>query len=59
MTVDRHWLGDVALAVLFSLSLVALAQPQAHTDQDHSSAASVKVTTADRLPGNGRISLLG
>ncbi|MFL6763027.1 MAG: hypothetical protein ACJ8EH_02030 [Sphingomicrobium sp.] len=59
MTIDRHWLGDVALAVLFALSLVALAQPQAHTDQDRSPAASVKVTTADRLPGDGRISLLG
>jgi len=57
MTVDRHWLGDVALAVLFALSLVALARPR--TDENHSAAASVKVATADRLTGNGRISLLG
>jgi multidrug efflux pump subunit AcrA (membrane-fusion protein) len=58
MTFDRHWLGDLALAVLFALSLVALAQPQA-TPAEARSAPSVKVGTADRLPGEGRISLLG
>ena len=59
MTFDRHWLGDLALAVLFALSLVALARPQATPTDARASAPSVKVGTADRLPGEGRISLLG
>ena len=54
---DRHWLGDLAIAVLLALPLAALARPQpvAH----HPAAKSaISVAAADRSPG-GRIGLLG
>ena len=57
--VDRHWLGDIALAVLLALPLVSLARPQAVPHKQTAAHAAVKVATADRLPGNGRIGLLG
>ena len=55
--VDRHWLGDLSLAVLIALPLVALAWPTPSAPNAPSSAVSVG--QPDRLPGNGRISLLG
>ena len=56
--VDRQWLGDLSLAVLLALPLAALARPQP-TIPHRTSSAAAKVAVADRLPGNGRISLLG
>jgi len=55
--VDRHWLGDLGLAVLFVLPLAMLARPQAVVHQPGPGA--VKIATADHSPGKGRISLLG
>ena len=57
--VDRHWLGDIGLAVLLALPLVALALPQPVVHKPNVTPAAAKITNADRLPGNGRISLLG
>jgi hypothetical protein len=57
--VDRHWLGDIGLAVLLALPLVALVRPQAVHHEQTAAPAAVKVATADRLPGNGRVGLLG
>jgi hypothetical protein len=56
--VDRQWLGDLSLAVLLALPLAALAWPQP-TIPHRTAPAAAKVAVADRLPGNGRISLLG
>jgi hypothetical protein len=55
--VDRHWLGDLGLAVLFVLPLAMLARPQAVVHQP--GPVAVKIATADHSPGKGRISLLG
>ena len=57
--VDRHWLGDIGLAVLLALPLVTLTRPAAVPHKQIATPAAAKVAIADRLPGNGRISLLG
>ena len=57
--VNRHWLGDIGLAVLLALPLVAIARPAPAAHKQISTPAAAKLATADRLPGNGRISLLG
>lgn len=56
---DRRWLGDLSLAILVALPLVALAWPQAEMPKSSTSAPALSVGQTDRLPGNGRISLLG
>lgn len=56
---DRHWLGDIGVAVLLALPLVAIARPQPAVHKHIATPAAAKLVTADRLPGNGRISLLG
>lgn len=56
---DRRWLGDLSLAIFVALPLVALAWPQAQAPRSSSSAPALSVGQPDRLPGNGRISLLG
>ena len=55
--VDRHWFGDVSLAILLALPFVAFAQPRATVHKATVSPAqhSLATTTAS----NGRISLLG
>lgn len=56
--VDRQWLGDLSLAVLLALPLAVLAsQTSAHRATASSSPHSL--ASADRLPGDGRIGLLG
>jgi hypothetical protein len=55
---DRHWFGDLSLAVLIALPLVALARLESAPPQSIS-APSATVSQTDRVPGNGRISLLG
>jgi hypothetical protein len=59
MTIDRHWLGDIALAILLALPLIAFARPHASVPKQQFASGAVHLATADRLPGNGRISLLG
>jgi hypothetical protein len=56
---DRHWLGDISLAVLLALPAVALVRPAAVDHKQTASPPAAKIAIADRLPGNGRISLLG
>ena len=53
---DRQWFGDLSVAVLLALPLLAFARPPVH---HHPSAtpAAVKIATADRVPGSGRIGL--
>lgn len=55
---DRQMFGDLSLAVLLALPLVALARPTPVHHKTVVTPAAAKVATADRLPGNGRISLL-
>jgi hypothetical protein len=54
---DRHWLGDLALAVLLVLPLTGLTrfQPVAHQTASTSSAT----LTAANLSPSGRIGLFG
>jgi hypothetical protein len=55
---DRRSLGELGLAILIALPLVSFASPK--NPMQHSASASARLSaTADRLPGNGRISLLG
>lgn len=55
---DRHWLGDIALAVLLVLPLVGLVRMPPTPHHPTAQAASVSVAAADRAPA-GRISLFG
>jgi hypothetical protein len=55
---DRHWLGDIALAVLLVLPLAGLARAQPIIHHPAAATHAVSITTADRLP-EGRVSLLG
>ena len=57
--IDRHWLGDVSLAILLALPLAALVQPVASLHKPSPSVAAVKLTVAGGVPGSGRVSLLG
>ena len=57
--VDRHWLGDLSLAVLLVLPLLALARPHASEPKGFTASHAGKIAVVDRTPGNGRIGLLG
>jgi hypothetical protein len=57
--VDRRWLGDLSLAILVALPLMALAWPQTEAPKSSASVPALSVGQTDRLPGNGRISLFG
>jgi hypothetical protein len=54
---DRHWFGDLALAILLTLPLVGLARSYSPSNHQSVQAAAAS-SSADRLP-SGRISLLG
>jgi hypothetical protein len=54
---DRHWMGDVSLAILLALPFVAFAQPRATVQQGKLS--STQHSLVSKAPSNGRISLLG
>ena len=54
---DRHWLGDLSLAILVALPLVALAGPTCKAQLRL--VARSQHPAGDRLPGNGQIGLLG
>ena len=57
--VDRHYFGDLALAVLLVLPLVGLSRWQpVHHDYRTVTPHAISMTAADRVP-EGRISLLG
>jgi hypothetical protein len=56
---DRHAFGDLALAVVLALPLVALAQTSPNSTMRTYDKSALTSAAADRLPGNGRISLLG
>ena len=56
---DRRWLGDLSLAVLVALPLVALAWPQSEVTKSSITSSALSVGQVDRAPGNGRISLIG
>jgi hypothetical protein len=56
--VDRHYFGDLALAVLLALPLVGLAKPQSVVHHQIAKPAAISAASADRSP-EGRISLLG
>jgi len=55
--IDRHWFGDVSLAILLALPLAALAQPLASIRNP--APAAVHLSTSGAVPSAGRISLLG
>jgi hypothetical protein len=55
--VDRHWLGDISLAILLALPFVAFAQPRATVQ--HGTVSATQHSLASKAPSNGRISLLG
>lgn len=57
--VNRHWLGDLSLAILLALPLAALAQPHASFGAHNAAAAASQLSTTTTVPSNGRISLLG
>ena len=53
-----RWLADMSLALLLAMPLLLLAGIEAPA-QKHASPDAAKVITSDRVPGDGRISLLG
>ena len=57
--VNRHWLGDLSLAILLALPLAALAQPRASIGSHAGSVAAAQVPAASPVSSHGRISLLG
>jgi len=54
---DRQWLGDLSLAVLLALPLLALARPQPVVHKAAAAPAAVNLASADRVPTAGRIGL--
>ena len=55
---DRQWFGDLSLAVLIALPLLAFARPAPVHHQSVATPAAAKVATSDRVPAAGRIGLL-
>jgi hypothetical protein len=55
---DRHWLGDLALAVLLSLPFVGLAQTQPYRQPPHAGAAATTAPAAAHSP-DGRMGIVG
>ena len=56
--IDRQLFGDLSLAVLLVLPLLAFARPAPVPHQPIVTPAAAKVATADRVPAAGRIGLL-
>jgi len=59
LMVDRHWFGDLSLAVLLALPFVALARPEPILHKHVTAPPAVRTVSASHSPGEGRISLLG
>jgi hypothetical protein len=57
--VNRHWLGDLSLAILLALPLAALAQPRASSGNRDRLVTAAQVPAASPVSSHGRISLLG
>jgi hypothetical protein len=58
--VDRHWLGDLARAVLLALPLAMLARPAAATISNNGiSSHGVQAASMRATPASGRMSVLG
>jgi len=56
---DRQLFGDLSVAVLLALPLLAFARPSpVHHHHQTATPVAAKVATADRVPGNGRIGIL-
>ena len=55
---DRQLFGDLSVAVLLALPLLAFARPTPAHHHQSAIPAAAKVTTAERLPGSGRIGIL-
>jgi hypothetical protein len=56
--IDRHYFGDLALAVLLALPLAGLAKPQTVLHRQVVQPMAISAASVDRSPG-GRVSLLG
>ena len=54
--IDRHWLGDLGLAILLALPFAALAQPLPVEKGAH---APTSIASNDQLQADRRVSLLG
>jgi hypothetical protein len=54
---NRQRFGDLSIAVLLALPLLALAKATPVHHKSVVTPAAAKVATADRMPGSGRISL--
>ena len=59
LMVDRHWIGDLARAILLALPLAMLARPAAATINNLSSHHGVQIAASHAAPSTARISLLG
>ena len=62
MTIDRHFAGDVGLAVLLALPTLALARPQPDVPKDTAPAVAPlveKAALAERIAVERRFSLAG
>jgi hypothetical protein len=55
---DRQLFGDLSVAVLLALPLLAFARPSPVHHHQSATPVAAKVATADRVPGNGRIGIL-
>lgn len=56
--IDRHWLGDLSLAVLLALPLAVLAAPDAVPRKPLAPVPGAKFVSVPRL-SSGRVSVLG
>ena len=62
MTIDRHFVGDVGLAILLALPTLALARPQPDVPKDTAPAVAPlveKAALAERIAVERRFSLAG
>lgn len=62
MTIDRHLLGDIGLAVLLAMPTLALARPQPMVENDGRAATAPlleQAALAERTPVERRFSLSG
>jgi hypothetical protein len=57
--VNRHWQGDVSLAILLALPFALLAHSNASVGGRNAVVAGSQLSTASTVSSNGRISLLG
>jgi hypothetical protein len=56
--VDRHWLGDLGIAILLSLPLAAVTLPNMSVGKSASISTTASLSLTGDLAAHGRISLL-